>query len=201
MTKFDLVGSARDRGGLSILLIEDAPADAELIQELLSTFGELHITHVITGEDGLAAAQAVPMDLVLLDLGLPGMTGAAVLRELLVRDPQANVVILSGNEDMFLARETLRRGALDYIIKSELTLHTFQDRVAGLLDEIAREKMARQIRGDFLSLVAHDLLGPIGNVIGLAEVMLGSRRRDLSDRTLSQAIKDERWRQNQLTAQ
>ena len=168
---------ARERTGdiLQVLVIENVSGDAALIQEALSPFGDAYVTHVSTGEAGLAAASSVAMDLVLLDLDLPLTTGAAVLRELLARDPHLPVVILTANEDATLAREALRRGALDYIFKSELALHSFRDRIAMLLGDIALEKMKKRRRGDFLSLVAHDLLGPICNVIGLTDQLMTHR--------------------------
>ena len=56
-------------------------------------------------------------DAILLDLGLPGLPGHAVLRELQRLDPTVPVVIVTGNKDPELARGTLAAGAFDYLAK------------------------------------------------------------------------------------
>lgn len=79
-------------GGLSILLVEDNVAAAVTLAEVLESWGhEARLAH--SGELALAAAAAARPDVVLLDIGLPGMDGYAVAR-LLRAHPELNDVLL-----------------------------------------------------------------------------------------------------------
>jgi two-component system phosphate regulon response regulator PhoB len=80
---------------------------------------DFRVTSVATGEEALAAARAVRPDLVLLDLGLPGMDGFAVGRALqsLHPSPRLPIVMLTGrglSEDIVRG---LRESADDYVVK------------------------------------------------------------------------------------
>jgi two-component system, OmpR family, alkaline phosphatase synthesis response regulator PhoP len=80
---------------------------------------DYRVTSVATGEEALAAARAVRPDLVLLDLGLPGMDGFAVGRALqdLHPSPRMPIVMLTGrglSEDVVRG---LRESADDYVVK------------------------------------------------------------------------------------
>ena len=67
--------------GLDILVIEDNVDAAETLADLLRLFGyEVHLAH--TGPEGIEAARTVQPDVVLCDIGLPGMDGYAVARQL-----------------------------------------------------------------------------------------------------------------------
>jgi DNA-binding NarL/FixJ family response regulator len=68
---------------------------------------------------GVEIASAHPdLDLLLLDLNLPNVTGLAALVDLQERFPEIPVVIVSGEDDPAMVRETFERGALGFIPKS-----------------------------------------------------------------------------------
>ncbi len=64
-----------------ILLVEDTPANLALASKLLHAAGH-DVTGAETGEAGLELAREMLPDLVLMDLGLPGMDGFEALREI-----------------------------------------------------------------------------------------------------------------------
>ncbi|MCF7732887.1 MAG: two-component system response regulator CreB [Akkermansiaceae bacterium] len=66
---------------LRVLLVEDEPAIADTLVYALETEC-FEVTHVLTGTDALAAFARQPFDLVVLDIGLPDMTGLDVCRHL-----------------------------------------------------------------------------------------------------------------------
>jgi signal transduction histidine kinase/CheY-like chemotaxis protein len=109
------------KGILHILLVEDNPADADLLQEVLSQIdGRLQIVHA----DRLAGAveilnRAEPVDAILLDLGLPDSRGMATLERLNSTASHLPILILTGQEDELLAIEAVRRGAQDYLVKGQ----------------------------------------------------------------------------------
>ena len=67
---------------LTILHIEDNPADLRLMRQMFVSLHNLTLRDVRTGEFGITLATANPPALILLDIGLPGINGAEVLRRL-----------------------------------------------------------------------------------------------------------------------
>ncbi|HET6403670.1 MAG TPA: response regulator [Candidatus Thermoplasmatota archaeon] len=84
---------------LHILLVEDNPADADLVREAFASADTVRISVARTGEEALRLLAGPKPDLVLLDLQLPGMSGFDVLRaikgERAMR--QLPVLVLSGS--------------------------------------------------------------------------------------------------------
>lgn len=99
-----------------VLLVEDDLRLAAALTEVLS--GRLHhtVTHVSTGAEAL---QTGPVDLVILDLGLPDMTGLEVLRKLRERHDMsaAGIIVLTARGQIEDRVAGLRAGADDYITK------------------------------------------------------------------------------------
>ncbi len=111
---------------ISILLIEDNPGDAKLIQEFLAQAKDVEFDLVCA--ERLAAGhkhlQDGGIDVVLLDLALPDSQGLATFREIRKHAPGVPVVILSGVEDDALAMQAVREGAQDYLVKGNVKAHS-----------------------------------------------------------------------------
>lgn len=118
---FDPPTEAQASGG-TILLIEDNPAYARLVRELLNEAGleRFRMEWTDTLDDGLHHLQETPIDLVLLDLLLPDNVGTDTLKAALESANGAPIVVLTGIEDDDLARQALDLGALDYLCKGRL---------------------------------------------------------------------------------
>lgn len=94
--------------------------DDESIRSLLTRFLKKRGYCVITATNGTEAVEAVGRenpDMVLLDINMPKKNGLDALKELKALHPQVAVIMITGNEDMELAKECLRSGASDYIAK------------------------------------------------------------------------------------
>ncbi len=77
----------------TILVIEDTQDNFDLIEDALEDAHEL--VHAKTGQEGLAQAEIVGPDLILLDMGLPGMDGWEVARRLKADHQLAGVPIIA----------------------------------------------------------------------------------------------------------
>ena len=67
---------------MRILLVEDHPAVAEMSVSLLTIGFGHEVEHVWSGAEALEAAQRIKPDLILIDIGLPGIDGYEVARRL-----------------------------------------------------------------------------------------------------------------------
>ena len=100
----------------TILIADDEQAVRSSLERLL----EFESYRVIQAADGPSALDLVrdrPVDLVLLDIKMPGMDGLEVLAQLHQENPQLPVVIISGHGSIQTAVEATRLGAFDFIEK------------------------------------------------------------------------------------
>ena len=103
-----------------ILLIEDNPGDARLVEILLSESDLLNckIENKTNLTDGMAALEASDdFAAILLDLTLPDSRGFETLETLLAKFPDNNVIVLTGLSDKGLGIKAVKAGAQDFLIK------------------------------------------------------------------------------------
>lgn len=105
---------------LQLLLVEDDPGDALLVQSLLAGVApNIDVMRVATLRE---AEEVLPggLDCVLLDLGLPDSMGLEGLERLRAAAPDAAIVVLTGDVDEKRGVEALSRGAQDYLAKGSV---------------------------------------------------------------------------------
>ncbi len=104
---------------MNILLIDDHFCAREGVACLLKQlFPELQVFEAESFDEGLAIARKTPLNLVLLDIQLPGKDGLVGLKELREEFPNLCVAMFSGLDDRELVFEALRLGAMGFICKS-----------------------------------------------------------------------------------
>ncbi|MEI4195139.1 response regulator transcription factor CtrA [Roseovarius sp. E0-M6] len=101
---------------MRVLLVEDDPTTSKSI-ELMLTHANLNVYTTDLGEEGLDLARLYDYDLILLDLGLPDMTGHEVLRQLRLARIETPILILSGADDTESKIKGFGFGADDYLTK------------------------------------------------------------------------------------
>jgi DNA-binding NtrC family response regulator len=103
-----------------VLLIEDDPADAQLIMEILreEPTNAMEILHVNDLARGLKALACGGIDIVLLDLTLPDSSGHNTFVLLQKQVATIPVIVLTGMDDKDLAIRLVQEGAQDYMLKS-----------------------------------------------------------------------------------
>jgi putative nucleotidyltransferase with HDIG domain len=108
-----------------ILIVDDEAPIRALLGEHLQQVG-YQITLAANGATALEILGAGEFDLMLTDVRMPGMNGLELLAEVVRKHPGVGVLMLTACEDLTLAVNAMRIGALDYILKpfrlSEITL-------------------------------------------------------------------------------
>lgn len=102
---------------LQILLVEDDPGMALLAAERLGAVASWTVTTALSAATCRVQVAEQPFDVILLDRGLPDCDGAALISELLARQPDVAIVMLTGADSAESATETLKLGAWDYVVK------------------------------------------------------------------------------------
>jgi two-component system response regulator (stage 0 sporulation protein F) len=99
-----------------ILVVDDEAPIREVLTEYFATEGYA-VEAATSGVEALTAIRDRRADLVLLDVRMPGLDGVQVLRRIRELDDSVPVIMVTANEDVGLAKETLKLGAFDYIAK------------------------------------------------------------------------------------
>jgi DNA-binding response OmpR family regulator len=99
-----------------VLVVDDEALIVEILTDFLSAQG-----YEVVGAHGAADAftmmEVSPPDVLLLDITLPLVDGMTVLRRVRALYPDLRVIMVTANADEEVARDALRRGAFDYVVK------------------------------------------------------------------------------------
>lgn len=147
---------------IKILLIEDNPGDAHLIQIMLSEVKNTNrnITCIERLSAGLDYIANKKIDVILLDLGLPDSQGLDTLRQVCKKAPSLPIVVLTGLDDEQLAMQAVSEGAQDYLVKGEITGKALWRVIRYSIERIQTEKVLLLSEQRFKEAQA---LGKIGN--------------------------------------
>ena len=147
---------------LRILLLEDDPFDAGLIQELLE--GDhfvCEVTRVQTRAEFVAALENTDIDLILADYKLPSFDGLSALKLTLSARPDLPFIFVSGTIGEDVAIEALKIGATDYVLKTRLSrLVPSAERALREVRERAERKKAEETLREQANLLnlTHDAI-------------------------------------------
>jgi DNA-binding NtrC family response regulator len=102
--------------GTTVLLVDDEVDFRELLEKRLRV-RHLQLLTAGSGEEALAVLADHPVDVVVLDVRMPGMGGTAALREIKRVKPEVEVIMLTGQASVDVALEGMELGAFDYLLK------------------------------------------------------------------------------------
>jgi serine phosphatase RsbU (regulator of sigma subunit) len=140
-----LDGAAAVVGRDRVLLVEDDDGDALLVEELLAEVGAAVIVRRARSL-GEAKGMISGAACVLLDLGLPDSRGLNGLRQLLQIEPEAAIVVLTGEASEALGEQAVRSGAQDYLVKGEVAGHRLHRVLRYAVERRRAEEAQRELR-------------------------------------------------------
>jgi diguanylate cyclase (GGDEF)-like protein/PAS domain S-box-containing protein len=182
-----------------LLLIEDNPGDARLLREMLNEQGlqETELTHVERLSDAEKHLAEHPVDIILLDLGLPDANGLGAVRRAHAAAPRIPLVVLTGMDDETLSAQALQEGAQDYLIKGQIeargllrSLRYAIERKSmeeALFEEKERAQVTLNCIGD--AVACTDSWGNITFLNLVAEKMTGWTLQEATGRPMAEAVR------------
>lgn len=129
----------------TVLLVEDNVVDAERAMRILRRAAPK--VQVIWEPSLLDASERLdvePVDVVLLDLGLPDAQGLGALDAVWLRAPGIPIVVVTGQDDDELGLEAVQHGAQEYLLKGDLNGRML---VRSLLHAVARRRFEEASQG------------------------------------------------------
>lgn len=162
----------------NILIIDDELGPRESLKIILKPH-----YNVYTAERGGQAVEILnqmPIDLVTVDLRMPGLPGIKILEKVKNYDPDVEAIIITGYGSMDTAIEGLRLGAFDYISKPFDVDHVL-DLIRRALERRSARINLRKLKSEFLTNVSHELRTPLSVVVGFVTLLLDQMIGKLTD--------------------
>jgi len=101
---------------LSVMIVDDEEDFLETLVKRLEK-RDVKVIGAKSGEEALELLQDSPVDVVVLDVKMPGMDGIEALREIKRRHPLVEVILLTGHASTEVAIKGMELGAFDYLMK------------------------------------------------------------------------------------
>ena len=187
-------------GAARILVVDDTPANVQLLVRML-TAKAYGVRAVASGEEALQAVRDAPPDLSLLDINMPLMNGYEVCERLKSQPDWAAipVIFISALQDTTDKMRAFALGAVDYVTKPfqleevyarvdthlrlrqlqrQLAAHNQQlehqvaQRMAELAASYKRVQELSRLKGEFLTMISHEMRTPAHGLLGLGELLI-----------------------------
>jgi two-component system, NarL family, sensor histidine kinase UhpB len=127
---------------MRILLIDDDSVFLRLMERQIQRIGHSLITAESTQAALAALAESKP-DLILVDLGLPGVIGASFIDTLSAVAPNVAFAIITGQQEIERAIDMMHRGALDYLVKDSNLMERLPTSLARIEQHLDRARNLR----------------------------------------------------------
>lgn len=136
---------------LRVLVADDHTLLLNAITKILGRHFEV-VAAFETAEDLLVRARQDDVDVIILDISLPGMSGTEAARRLAAENSRARIAFLTMHEDADMAAEAFAAGAFGYLLKNSTELELIEAiRRIGLGDRVLSKRIAN---GDWRALAA-----------------------------------------------
>jgi DNA-binding NtrC family response regulator len=107
---------AKTSDDFRILIVDDNKDLRDILQEYLDDQGDL-VDGASDGNDALTRYRAVPYDLIITDLNMPGTNGIDLIKQIKEQNDMTEFIIITGYASLDSAVEAVKIGAFDYIVK------------------------------------------------------------------------------------
>jgi DNA-binding NtrC family response regulator len=130
----------------NVLVVDDDPALRQTIEAIVRSAGMNSIT-ASSGEEAIEVVRKFPVDVMLLDVQLPGVSGLQVLRQVRERHPDVGVIMVSVVKEIQVAVEAIKHGALDYVTK-DFSPGELSARLSKSLEQLRAERELAWLRDE-----------------------------------------------------
>jgi DNA-binding NtrC family response regulator len=168
--------------GDSLFIVDDEDTIRSTLSIALE--GRYRLAAFPDAESAIEAAKTDPPDLVLLDIGLPGMSGIEALPLLKRTDPGILVIVITAYEDVKNVVSAMKHGAYDYVVKP-LNLDSLEVSIRNALESVRLKKEVQRLQERVLrenlpcfvgeSDTIQDVLQYVGRIAGSPRARGGRR--------------------------
>ncbi len=127
---------------INIIVVDDEEIVLSLVRDALEDDG-YHVETASNGADALALSRTMPVNLVITDIRMPKMDGNELVRCIREKQPDVAVIFMTGYANLNSAKDAIKQGAFDYILKP-FELNEIRQAVQKAVERINREAQAKK---------------------------------------------------------
>jgi signal transduction histidine kinase len=161
-----------------VLVVDDEMGVRESLRAILQT--ECEVVTASSGEEALDIVARTPVDIMTLDLKMPGLGGIGVLERAKQIDPDLEVLIITGYGSLDTAVQGLRLRAFDYLAKPFDSTHV-RRLVGKALARRAAVRRMKTVPEQLLSSLSHELRTPLNVIMGYSTILQEESPGSLSE--------------------
>lgn len=159
-----------------ILIVEDNEDDRMVYRRILKTdyAHQWSILEAESAEDALGKYGSEGIDVVLLDYNLPDRNGLSALKNIKKINPYVAAIMVTGQGNEFVASQAIKNGALDYVIKQQISSTLLQSTISRALRKMQEQKHddhEKKSLQKHIQVLSNHLKGPLCNIIGATSLV------------------------------
>src|SRR4051794_31062974 len=153
----------------NVLIIEDEPGPALALKMILKPYYAVYSAE--RGEAALEILKTTPIDVVSLDLRMPGLSGMPLLAKIKEHDPDIEVIVITGYGSLETAVESINLKVFSYVAKPFDVLEILETTKRALQKRRNLQRL-RHIKEEFFANLTHEFRTPLSAIMGYSSILL-----------------------------
>ncbi len=153
----------------NVLIIEDEPGPALALKMILKPYYQVYSAE--RGEAALEILKTTPIDIVSLDLRMPGLSGMPLLAKIKEHDPDIEVIVITGYGSLETAVESINLKVFSYVAKPFDVLEILETTKRALQKRRNLQRL-RHIKEEFFANLTHEFRTPLSAIMGYSSILL-----------------------------
>jgi len=153
----------------NVLIIEDEPGPALALKMILKPYYQVYSAE--RGETALDILKSTPIDVITLDLRMPGLSGMPLLSKIKEHDPDVEVLVITGYGSLDTAVESINLKVFAYVSKPFDVVEILETTKRALQKRRNLQRL-RHIKEEFFANLTHEFRTPLSAIMGYSSILL-----------------------------
>ncbi len=153
----------------NVLIVEDEAGPALALKMILKPYYDVYTAE--RGDAALTILKSTPIDVITLDLRMPGLCGMPLLTRIKEHDPDVEVIVITGYGSLETAVESINLKVFAYVSKPFDVLEILETTKRALQKRRNLQRL-RHIKEEFFANLTHEFRTPLSAIMGYSSILL-----------------------------